>query len=472
MKKQYVLTVLLTALVVVSLYSQDLPRLEADPFFLDLSTFEGNFPVDLFIEASLKASGLDNVEPFKGNLIHLINEISASVENIDDDYDRGEAVLKALHNQLFKAYREDQTRIDIAFQTGIYNCVSSAVIYMAAGRQTGLDIRGVRTTDHAFVSVKARSRLVDVETTNIWGFDPGQKKEFIDSFTGSTGYNYVPPGNYHLRKDLSDGEMIGLILQNRIAILQRQNNHKESIPLAIDRFVLSGTENAKKDMFDTFSNYASRLNLTGQYEIGIKFLSEAIDHWGNSEKPRLALEALIHNHLLSMVERGLEDEALNFLDSFASLSYISSKSIQTDRSMIYDRKTVDMLNSGEDFYTVKSYLQNVYDKGFLDRAKWIDYTVYNYIKETKVIANRTGWLDAYLFAEKAPDVIKNNTKYRQLLSSCRGNYVVTVHNQFADLFNSRQYGEAEKIIREGLSFIPEDGTLKADLQLLKRKKAD
>lgn len=451
---------------------QDLPRIEADPLYLSLSTPEKDLNPEEFIRISIYASGSDDPEYYINRMNQLIDSTLSTLTGRGSSYEKGEEILKYLHANLFSAYDEDQTEIDTVFRTGRFNCVSSAVIYMAAGRAAGLDMQGVRTSDHAFVSMKTGTDYIDVETTNIWGFDPGQKKEFIDSFSGSTGYNYVPPGNYRLRQNVSDRQMIGLILQNRIAALQRGNNHRDSVPLAIDRYVLTRSQEARKDMYDTFSNYASRLNGVGNYEKGIQFLLKAMAEWGASEKPLAALEALVHNHLLSLVDKGQSDEALEYLNNIESTNYLSSESVRTDTAMIYDRKTVDLINSGQDFYAIENFIGKIYEEGYLSNSKWSEYTVFNYIKEAERVSRDQGWLEAYLFVENAPEEIRNINKYIQLRNSCKNNYVVTVHNSFADSYNRGDYIEAENLIREGLNHIPDDKTLNSDLQLILRKKTD
>lgn len=67
--------------------------------------------------------------------------------------ERGRAILKYLYSDYLKAYSLNQTKLDLALETGLYNCVSSAVLYLAAAKLAGLDVRGQRTTEHAFCSI-------------------------------------------------------------------------------------------------------------------------------------------------------------------------------------------------------------------------------------------------------------------------------------------------------------------------------
>ncbi|MBI9099284.1 MAG: hypothetical protein JEY91_12440, partial [Spirochaetaceae bacterium] len=187
MKKQYVIFVIIYMFFSMYVIAQDLPRIEPQNYFLQLSSIEDDLTEKQFLEGALLASGSDEVADNFTKISNLIENIRTHIDSRSSVYEKGEKILQYLHDSVFRLYIEDQTRINILLKTGSYNCVSSAVLYMAAGRSLGLTIRGVRTPDHAFVSVIIGNDIVDVETTNEWGYDPGHKKEFTDSFTGSTG---------------------------------------------------------------------------------------------------------------------------------------------------------------------------------------------------------------------------------------------------------------------------------------------
>lgn len=467
MKKQYCAIFLIYSFFNMYVYCQDLPRIVPQSMYTVFSENEGNLTDDQFIDIALLASGSSESNKYTQQVQDYIGDLVSQVGTIENEYERGEDVLRYLHETLFKNYRENQTRLNTVMSSGSYNCVSSAVLYMLSGRAVGLNVQGVRTRDHAFVSVLIDNHIVDVETTNEWGFDPGQKKEFSNSFTGSTGYNYVPPGNYSLRSDISDKQMIGLILQNRIAEYQRVNNHKSSVPLAVDRYALTLSEEARKDMYDTFSNYASQLNGSGQYEKGITFLKEAVSRWDSSQSVISAIEALVHNFILSKIGQGETTAAEDFLLELKSENLLTENAILSDMRMIYDKKTVDYLNSDIGFDEIHQYLDLIYNQSFITRDKWISYTVFNYVKEAELIARDAGWLEAYLFVKEAPTDIRDQRKYLHLLDSCKGNYVITIHNKFADLYNKGEYTLAESVIRNGLSVIPNDRTLLSDLKMIK-----
>ena len=468
-KRQYALLFILYTLFNASVNGQVLPRIEPLPQLVNFSREQGELSKTQLIEVALIASGSTGINEDFQTINRFVKDLSDRVVHIKNAYDRGEEILQLLHDTLFVDYIEDQTKVDVLMALGTYNCVSSAVIYMIVGRAAGLNIQGVRTVDHAFASLIINQNMIDIETTNEWGFDPGTQKEFTDSFSGNTGFNYVPPGNYSLRANITDKQMVGLILQNRMALLQRMNKHGASVPLAVDRYALTQSDEALKDMYDSFSNYSSRLNAKGQYEKGINFLKKTISRWGSSQIVTKAIEALIHNYLLSLIEKSQTEEALSYLLDPENQNIITPASLEANKIMVYERMTVDWLNSDRSFAQVQSHLDRIWKEEHFPKKKWISYTLHNYVKESQIIARKKNWFAAYQFVLEAPVDIHHQRKYIQLLDSCKRNYVISAHNQFADLYNSGLYFKAKEIITEALSLLPKDKTLTSDLKRLKDK---
>ena len=109
--------------------------------------------------------------------------------------DRGRSVLKLLYQDYLTTYDFNQTKTNVALQTGVYNCVSSALLYMVVAKAAGLEVRGQKTSEHAFCTVYIQNKKIDVETTNPYGFNPGSK-ETIENEDKIQGY-YVVPKKYY-----------------------------------------------------------------------------------------------------------------------------------------------------------------------------------------------------------------------------------------------------------------------------------
>ena len=183
---------------------QSFPELTPLPMSEQLSTMREPLPVETIIDASFQFSGASEeaAAADKEKLASLMRRFREEVADVTGQAELAEKTLTFLHRNLLVSYSERQTRVDTAVETGVFNCVSSAVLYLILARSVGLSVGGVRTTDHAFCSVLVDGEPVDVETTNPYGYNPGTRKEFSDSFGKLTGYSYVPPSNYRDRRVL------------------------------------------------------------------------------------------------------------------------------------------------------------------------------------------------------------------------------------------------------------------------------
>jgi tetratricopeptide (TPR) repeat protein len=231
--------------------SERFPRLTPDDKAVEYAALRDHSWKEL-AEIALWASGADPYAAVTVNkakttymavLESLVEELSGVVAKsgtTGNDTEKAEAVLRFMYEKTLKRYSLNQTQLDVLLSAGTYNCVSSAVFYLILGTSVGLDIKGVVTRDHAFITVEAAD-LIDIETTNKFGFNPGSKKEFTDNFGKTTGFAYVPPGNYRNRAQISPIELVSLIISNRISALESRKRFADALPLAIDRVALLET---------------------------------------------------------------------------------------------------------------------------------------------------------------------------------------------------------------------------------------
>jgi tetratricopeptide (TPR) repeat protein len=323
-----------------------------------------------------------------------------------------EAALEYLHENVLKVYAEYATSVDEAVRTGRFNCVSSAVLYSVLARSAGLEVSGVRTKDHAFVSVVVDGTPVDVETTNVHGFEPGKKKEFTDSFGAVTGYAYVPPSNYRDRTTIGLKELLALILYNRASEAAQQGRYLEALNPAVSSYALTGTADFREAMRVALSNQATSLAMSGAFAEALGFLDEAEAAWGpEPDLDRLRME-VTHNQLISLVERGALDQADALLRAPGA-------------------------------------------PAVLGENDWRDLSVY-VVQERARAAVRQGGDAAG--AETVAAGIAGLGKEPELLRM----YEAYVHNAFARLFNARRFDEARAVLARGLEVHPSSAMLARD----------
>ncbi|MCL2809507.1 MAG: hypothetical protein FWD24_05510, partial [Treponema sp.] len=285
-------------------------------------------------EISLWASGDINASNLQ-RIRNAVTQFQNSVEQGTSSKEIAESILTFMHRNFLRNYTIQQTRVDTIFSNGRFNCVSSSILYIILCESVGIKTSGVITKDHAFVMVHINGENIDVETTNRYGFDPGNRKEFHDQFGRLTGFTYVPAQNYQDRQTISNFELISLILNNRIAELERRNNFAEAVPLAIDRAALllgdlsfassasysleSIFTNPIKDLTDRLLNYGAALLRSNREEDGIRWAISASSMYSGIEYWQDFLLAAINNRITRFIRERKMTDARNFLEEYKNI---------------------------------------------------------------------------------------------------------------------------------------------------------
>lgn len=78
-------------------------------------------------------------------------------------------------------YDYEQSRLMGIFESGEFNCISSALLYAVLARELGLAIEGVMMPTHAFIQLNLpNGSPIDVETTSPNGFDQVHDQAYYD----------------------------------------------------------------------------------------------------------------------------------------------------------------------------------------------------------------------------------------------------------------------------------------------------
>jgi len=390
------------------------------PLSQQLSTMREPIPVETILDASLGFSGASDAAAAsaKDRISSLLVKFRGEVADLSDQAVLAERALAFLHKNLFASYSVQQTRVDTALETGVYNCVSSAVLYMILARSVGLSVGGVRTSDHAFCSVLVNGQQIDVETTNPFGYNPGAKKDFTDSFGKLTGYTYVPPGSYRDRRAIGEKELLSLILYNRVSEYMDGRAFRDALQPAVSAFALMGSDDTRQVMTISFSNYITWLGTRQEFSMAVQFMDVVKASFGgivNMDEPR---REMYHNWLVSLLD------SRAFSDADALLSQPSTKAA-------------------------------------LDDADWIALSVAVVQRLAQVEGDNGGNIAA---AGVVADALKRLGRQPALLQT----YEAYVHNAFAMLFNARKPAEAKALIDQGLAVYPDSRMLQQDLDLARK----
>jgi tetratricopeptide (TPR) repeat protein len=409
---------LLALLAAAPLAAQRAPTIEIPaphPLAARLAAASEPLPLDDLVDAALAFSGVGDASlpAYRRRLLDVVAGFQAAAAGIADPGLLASRALEYLHAATLRRYDFRQVRIDTLLDSGTYNCVSSAVLYLILARSVGLSVGGVRTTDHAFCAVQVGTRTIDVETTNPYGYDPGSRKEFTDSFGKVTGFAYVPPTNYRDRTPVGERGLLALILHDRVSFAIDRGDHAASLEPAITGWTLSGDELSRAALVTSVSNNAVLLGQSGRYDDAVSLLAQAERSFGADPDLVLRRQELLHNEVVSLVDAG-------DLDAADSLLATQPRADQFDPA---DR---------------------------LELQVWV----------VQVRADLSVRKKDY---PAAASTIAEGITRLGAVADLLGAFEVYTHNAFAQLYNARRFAEAKTLLEAALSRYPASRVIKSDL---------
>ena len=463
------------------------PRIEPDPKALEFNNKIIRNP-DLswaeLGELSLWASGdtsLSNLQKIRDAVASLNNsELPSSAK------EKAEFILGFMHTNLLRTYSIYQTRIDTIFTNGRYNCVSSAVLYTILCKSAGIRTSGVVTKEHAFVIVHINDQNIDVETTNRYGFDPGNRKEFHDQFGRLTGFSYVPAHNYRDRQTINQIELVSLILHNRIAEHERTSRFNEAVPLASDRAALlmgssfsdnsfeSGSslfENPVIDLIERMVNYGASLLRSNREEEALTWAAAAPPIFASSARWQEFLFATANNRIARFVKDKKPLDARAFLENkknlFTPQVYSQLDSTVMDAELLFRANNIRNAAEGD---SVVNDIDQARRNSRLPENRGEELLVFAIQKTASALcaAPEMNWRAAVNYLEKAVSLYGKNNELEKNIQLYRGNIASDYHNRFAAEWNKRNIEEAERILSEGLAEFPGDRLLLSDLEIVRK----
>jgi tetratricopeptide (TPR) repeat protein len=461
------------------------PRLEPDPKALEyyrLSGRDHGYSWTELAEISLWASGdysVSNIEKIRATA-ETLNNSPAYPEAAKE---RAEFILGFMHKNLLKSYSLNQTRIGVLLSNGRFNCVSSAVLYMILCGSAGLQVSGVMTKDHAFTTINIGESDIDVETTNPYGFDPGNRKEFSNQFGKVTGFAYVPARNYRDRQTISQIELVSLILNNRIAELESRGNYAEAVTVAIDRaaLLMGDTlavkpnapeksygpifENPLKDLMDRLFNYGANLLKAGREEDCLAWAAAVSSMYPDERRWQEFILVAANNRIIRYVKAGKTTDARKFLEGQKTLidqaDYTQLETVLIDAELLDNIKKIRTAADGD---AIINAIDQARSSGKIGEKRAAEMLTFAVQKTTSILsaAPARNWRAAVAYIEGILARFGANHELEQALKIYRDNIATDFHNRFAAAWNKKNFDEAKRILNEGLAEFPDDRQLLSD----------
>ncbi|MDR2434602.1 MAG: hypothetical protein LBD47_08535 [Treponema sp.] len=452
------------------------PSLAADPRAEEYAR-RGTYTWEDLAEISLWASAEGTGAAFE-TIRKAAAELGATPDLPAGPKLRGEYILGFMHKKLLRSYSPLQTRMDTLLANGRFNCVSSAVLYLILAKASGLEARGVMTRDHAFISVLAGDQWIDVETTNAYGFDPGNRKDFHDQFGKVTGFAYVPAGNYRERKTISPLELVSLILSNRIADLESRGRFGEAVSLALNRAaLLAGSEEAdspffedpRQDLINRVFNFGASLLNAGKEEDALKWAALAGAKYPDGERWQEFVFAAVNNRVAKFIQQRRLSEARAFLLNNASI--LSPANYRALDAVVLDGELTELsaaVTKAEDVPPVLAAIDLA--RSLLPDQRIGELRTFVIGKASSFFASgrNPDWPAAIAYLEAALEQYGANRQLEQALRIYRSNLAAEYHNRFAAAYNKRNFDEAERILAEALELFPDNRQLLEDRRTVEK----
>lgn len=448
-------------------------------------TLEDELSADEVFTLSLLLSECPLDSDVAQNTLKKFNQLKEEISSPDfaaqSDEERGRAILKLMYRDILKKYNFYQTTTNAAFEDGLYNCVSSAVIYMALAKHSGLTVKGQKAPEHAFCTIyvpdsqSGKVKKIDVETTNPYGFNPGSK-ESVENEDQIKKYYVVPKKNYSNRQEVSDKVFVGLIAGNLCSYYINDKDYFHSVPLGSARYNLVKNENSKavnevrRDFDVLVCNHAnSRMATAESCADVLQWLSEYYDTYGKSDYLQKNFDSAFYNLMVMCWEEKNYDFAKENYDLLKK--YVSPNQIKKADEILAETQVQISVNEKsyeEQIVILNELLQNpdfqsaVQQKQATDALEraWI-----NFLNEyMRAKDYETG-------LEKSKEAVRDLPKSqsaKKLNSNFYTNCIAVIHNNFAKAANRGNYEDAVLILEEGLKKFPDDKTLQKDLQNLRK----
>lgn len=441
-------------------------RFSADPRIPDEAVSGGVMDAELFIRTALIASGASDGEipPLLQKLHDAYALAAPQLSGSDDVEVRAGKSLSLLYTVLLSSYSETQTRVDEAIMTGVYNCVSSDILFMYFMKREGIPVVAVETPLHAFCTVSAGGRNIDVETTNPYGFDPGVKKELSSDSSPRKKYVTVPAKNYVNRRNVDDRRIISLIYNNRMSLLQKQKNDYETIGLAVDAMKLQNNSSLSlTTVFQCVYNAAVDCTDKGNDEDGLALAAQAKELFGDSPVYRAYASAAVGNILNRYMKRN------DYSGSFAVLEKYRMQLDEGDYRDMYEGTLVNSLNYAVSTQPLAESLALItQNKSALPENEYVKLASFAYSNAAAGIADTGAWLDAASLLERGLQAFPNAGALANQRGIYRRNYAAEVHNKAAQLYNSGDREGALNVVQQGLVQVSDSSILQNDLKRLQQ----
>lgn len=386
-------------------------RLAAEPAIARLASLPDSLSAEDLLDAAIVFSGA-SAERAAAAVSIGRQDIARARElaaRTPDAYALGGLVLGLVHQRI-QTYSLLESRMDYALIDGRYNCVGASSLYAILATAAGLPVHGVVTPDHAYCYLTLPQRTVYVETTSANGYD-------------DTTTRRANPGD-----DVGVRGLLALALRNRATLLERAGRWSDALGLAVDAYTFVSKRPLPYSQGDqpTWQTLVGRLNNTesfllgaGRYADALALIDRAIGAWGRAPEFVSLRTQAATAVLLDAVRKASPEHAVALVDQAVLSGGLDAEWIQRAYAYAYSAWADSRRQAGD------------------HRGAWDVATegVTRFLHSAELVA---------------------------LESTARTNWIRSVHNAFAALYNAGKYKEALNTIEGALPLVPGERLLVDD----------
>ncbi len=429
---------------------------------------------------------------------------SRKLNYYDSKKRRAEFILEFMHERILTKYDEAQSFVEVAFDQGTYNCVSSAIIYAALCKSSGIEVYANNIPEHLYCTVVINGKEYDVETTSPNGFNSRYRKK--DN-----------PEDYKNPEKLSDFKFVSCVATNAIYDDKEITQYEKIIPLAYTRYLfMQGDKSNGNDGQSYFENacisFIYELQQVKKYDQVLKWMDFVYEKISFSERLMEVYENAVSNCVIIRVNSGeydaaqevlsahkdfvsqsLFDEKQKYIDNFRNHSKSKDSAAKKSASVSSGAgvgKSSSSVSSGTNQKTnnllkIDQAMEGLsYEQGVLQSEKFMKDSLYSSDSDFRKRVNE--WfsyfatnlcvsyglagddLKAAYAADNYLKILPGDKDLEKVSYTAWYNYDVDVHNKYCEFINAGNLKGAKKVLEEGLEIHPDSKSLKADLEEVKK----
>ena len=137
---------------------------------LFVDAIDGSLDGHSLVEGALIAGGTVRTQALKeqlGRYDEIAEELSASLDATQSDREKAYAIHAFLHDRVLRDYASDASDVAKTLSSGVYNCVSASVLFVALAEQSGLKAHAVQLPEHVRCEVIADGAAISIEMTSL-----------------------------------------------------------------------------------------------------------------------------------------------------------------------------------------------------------------------------------------------------------------------------------------------------------------